>query len=72
MVGLADLVYDTARAVSVNLPSVAGLLGAGYAIPMLYVPALFWTHLLAFWLLLRPGHASAQSADAPMSLAATE
>jgi len=72
LVGLADLVIDTARAVSVDLPSVAGQLGAGYAIPMLYVPALFWTHLLAFWLLLRPGHEPARSAAAPMSLAATE
>jgi hypothetical protein len=57
---------------SLDLPSVAGQLGAGYAIPMLYVPALFWTHLLAFWLLLRPWRAPARSADAPMSLAATE
>src|SRR5690349_10530345 len=38
LVGLAALVNATARAVSVNLPSVAGQLGAGYAIPMLYVP----------------------------------
>lgn len=72
LVGLADLVFDTARAVSVNLPSVAGQLGAGYAIPMLYVPALFWTHILAFRLLLRPMRAPARSAHAPMSLAATE
>jgi hypothetical protein len=72
LVGLADLVINTPRAVSVNLPSVAGQLGAGYAILMLYVPALFWTHLLAFRLLLRPGRAPARSADAPRSLAATE
>ena len=72
LVGLADLVNATTRAVSVDLPSVAGQLGAGYAIPMLYVPALFWTHLLAFWLLLRPGHAPARSVDTPMSLAATD
>ena len=72
LVGLVDLVSATARAVSVNLPSVAGQLGAGYAIPMLYVPALFWTHILAFWLLLRPQRALARSADAPMSFAATE
>jgi hypothetical protein len=72
LVGLADLVIDTARAISVNLPSVAGQLGAGYAIPMLYVPALFWMHLVAFWLLLRPGRAPARSAAAPMSLVATE
>src|SRR5260221_14541121 len=70
LVGLADLVADTAIAVSVDLPSVAGQLGAGYAIPMLYVPALFWTHLLAFRLLLRP--APVQSAGATMPLAATE
>jgi hypothetical protein len=68
LVGLADLIIDTARAVSVNLPSVAGQLGAGYAIPMLYVPALFWIHLLAFWLLLRPERATARSSDAPVSL----
>lgn len=59
LVGLADLVIDTARAVSTNLPSVAGHLGAGYAILILYVPALFWTHLLALWLLLRPARALA-------------
>lgn len=72
LVGFADLVIGTARAVSVDLPSVAGQLGAGYAILMLYVPALFWTHLLAFRLLLRPERAPARSADSPMSLAATE
>jgi hypothetical protein len=72
LVGLVDLINATARAVSANLPSVAGQLGAGYAIPMLSVPALFWTHVVAFWLLLRPGRAAARSAHAPISLAATE
>ncbi len=72
LVGLADLVIDTARAVSVNLPSVAGQLGAGYAVPMVYVPALFWMHLVAFRLLLQPGRATARSVGTPMSLAATE
>ena len=72
LVGLADLVIDTARAVSTNVPSVAGQLGAGYAIPILYVPALVWTHILAFWLLLRPGRAPVPSANARMSIAATE
>jgi hypothetical protein len=70
LVGVVDLVNATAQAVRVDLPSVAGQLGAGYAIPMLYVPALFWIHLVAFWLLL-PRRARAGSADAPMSLAAT-
>ncbi|HEY2467302.1 MAG TPA: hypothetical protein VGI45_05620 [Terracidiphilus sp.] len=72
LVGLAGIVMDAGLAVSFNLPSIAGQLGAGYAIPMLYVPALFWTHLLAFRLLLRPGRAPARSADASMSLATTE
>ena len=72
LVGLADLVIGTARGVSVNLPAAAGQLGVGYAILMLYVPALFWTHIVAFWLLLRPERAPAQSADAHMSLAATD
>lgn len=54
LLGLADLVIDTAHAVRMNVPSVAGQLGAGYAIVILYVPALFWTHILAFWLLLHP------------------
>jgi hypothetical protein len=54
IVGLADLVIDTTNAIRMDLPSVAGQLGAGYAIPMLYVPALVLTHLFAFWLLVRP------------------
>ena len=69
LVGLADLVIDTTRAVSIDLPSIAGQLGSGYAILMLYVPALFWMHLVAFRLLLRPERAAVRSADPSMSLA---
>lgn len=69
LVGLADLVIDTVHAASIDLPSMAGQLGAAYAIPMLYVPALFWVHLLALRLLLRPARASVQSPDAPVSIA---
>jgi hypothetical protein len=72
LIGFADLVMDTARASRMDLPSMAGQLGAAYAIPILYVPALFWMHLLALWLLLRPAGASIRSAHAPRSLAATE
>ena len=53
VVGLGDLVIDTMNASRLGLPNVAGELGAGYAIPMLYVPALFWTHIVAFALMLR-------------------
>lgn len=70
--GLGDLVPATVHAVGADLPSVAGQLGAGYAIPMLYVPALFWVHILALWMLLRGAPATVGSGVAPMSLAATE
>lgn len=53
VVGLGDLVIDTANASRLGLPNVAGELGAAYAIPMLYVPALFWMHIVAFALMLR-------------------
>lgn len=64
LVGLADLIIDTGIAVRINLPSIAGQLGAGYAIPILYVPALFVIHLVAFRLLLRPENAPIGSAAA--------
>jgi hypothetical protein len=54
LVGLADLVIDTVQASRLQVPNLAGQLGAGYAIPMLYVPALVWMHLIALRLLLRP------------------
>jgi hypothetical protein len=72
LVGLADLVMDTATAVRINLPSVAGQLGAGYAIVILYVPPLFLMHLFALWLLLRPARAQVRPSAASMSLAATK
>lgn len=72
LVGLADLIMDTTIAVRIDLPSMAGQLGAAYAIPILVVPALFVTHLFAFRLLLGPARRPARSAHAPMSLVATE
>jgi hypothetical protein len=72
LVGLADLVIDTANAVRLDVPAMAGQLGAGYAIPILYVPALFLTHVFALWLLLRPARGLVRTAGTPMSLAATE
>lgn len=54
VVGIADLVLDYYHAVRAGLPAIAGQLGATYAIPILYVPALMITHVAAFYLLLRP------------------
>ena len=54
LVGIIDLVLDYYRATRVDLPSMAGQLGAGYAIPIIYVPLLMITHITAFYFLVRP------------------
>jgi hypothetical protein len=54
LVGMIDLTLDYYHAVRVDLPALAGQLGAMYAIPILYVPVLMITHVVAFYLLLRP------------------
>src|SRR5262249_4118587 len=68
LVGVVDLILDYYHAVQVGLPALAGQLGAAYAIPIIYVPVLMITHVVAFYLLLRPqpkevralaGHAAA-------------
>ena len=68
LVGVIDLILDYYHAVRVGLPALAGQLGATYAIPIIYVPVLMITHVVAFYLLLRPqpkavrafaGHAAA-------------
>jgi hypothetical protein len=54
LVGLVDLMVDYYHAVRVGLPAMAGQLGATYVIPVIYVPLLMITHVVAFYLLLRP------------------
>jgi hypothetical protein len=54
LVGTIDLVLDYLHAVKVGLPATAGQLGATYAIPIIYVPVLMITHIVAFYLLVRP------------------
>ena len=54
LVGVIDLILDYYHAIQVGLPALAGQLGATYAIPIIYVPALMITHAVAFYLLLRP------------------
>ena len=54
LVGAVDLILDYYHAIQVGLPALAGQLGATYAIPILYVPVLMITHVVAFYLLLRP------------------
>jgi hypothetical protein len=51
LVGVTDLVMDYYHATRIGLPEVAGQLGAAYAIPILYVPVLMITHIVALiWL----------------------
>lgn len=55
IVGIVDLVVDYYHATVVGLPAVAGDLGSTYAIPIIYVPVLMITHVVAFyWLVRRP------------------
>jgi hypothetical protein len=72
LVGLADLVIDTANAMRLHVPEVAGQLGAGYAIPILYVPGLFLIHLVALWLLLKPARDVVSSAGGSMAITAAK
>src|SRR5215467_11275099 len=53
LVGVVDLILDYYHATRVGLPALAGQLGATYAIPIIYVPLLMITHVVAFYLLLR-------------------
>ena len=53
LVGAADIIIDYYHGNQVGLPALAGELGAAYAIPIIYVPALMITHITAFYLLAR-------------------
>jgi hypothetical protein len=61
LVGAADIILDYYHASQLGLPAVAGELGAVYAIPVIYVPLLMITHVVAFYLLARPWFTSAQA-----------
>ncbi|MDX8481911.1 hypothetical protein RFN28_26110 [Mesorhizobium sp. VK24D] len=53
LVGVADIAVDFYHAVQVNLPAVAGELGALYAFLIIYMPLQMISHLTAFYLLAR-------------------
>lgn len=54
VVGTIDLIVDYYQATQADLPAHAGLLGATYAIPVIYVPLLMITHVAAFYFLVSP------------------
>jgi|ERR1700727_3065933 hypothetical protein len=55
LVGVTDIIVDYYHAIHANLPAIAGQLGSTYAIPIVYVPMLMITHVVAlYWLVRRP------------------
>jgi hypothetical protein len=53
IVGTTDIIVDYYHAIQLGLPAMPGQLGATYAIPIIYVPLLMITHVVAFYFLLR-------------------
>jgi hypothetical protein len=54
LMGAADILVDYYHATMAGLPAIAGELGGMYAIPILYVPILMITHVVALYWLVRP------------------
>jgi hypothetical protein len=54
LAGTIDIIVDYYHGNQLGLAPLAGELGAGYAIPIIYVPLLMITHVVAFYLLVRP------------------
>jgi hypothetical protein len=51
---VGGLILDYYHAIQLGLPAMAGELGSAYAIPIIYVPLLMITHLVALYWLVRP------------------
>ena len=71
-VGIADILLDYYHAIQAGLPALAGQLGAGYVIPVIYVPLLMITNVVAFYFLLRPKPPSEITASRPGGAAQQE
>ena len=54
LAGIVDLFDAYYNAIRGGLPALAGQLGAAYVIPIIYVPVLMITHLVALYWLVRP------------------
>ena|SRR5215472_14997273 len=63
LVGAVDIILDYYRATQAGLPALAGELGAAYVIPIIYVPVLMITHVVAFWLLARAAPEAVRALD---------
>jgi hypothetical protein len=54
LVGAVDIIVDYYHGNQIGLAALAGELGATYWIPIIYVPLLTITHIVAFYLLVGP------------------
>lgn len=61
LVGAADILVDYYHATQVDLPALAGQLGSTYVIPIIYVPVLMITHVVALYWLVRPAPNTARA-----------
>ena len=61
LVGAADILVDYYHAIQAGLPAMPGELGSTYAIPIIYVPLLMITHIVAIYLLVRHQPKTAQA-----------
>jgi hypothetical protein len=64
LVGTAELLVDYYHAIRAGLPALAEQLGSTYAIPIIYVPLLMITHMVAFYWLVRPHPKTARHSPA--------
>src|SRR5437868_141137 len=61
--GTTDILVDYYHATQIGLPAMAGELGGTYAIPIIYVPILMITHVLALYWLARSAIEAAWSGN---------
>lgn len=54
LAGAGDIIVDYFHAIQFGVDVDPGQFGATYAIPIIYVPLLMITHIVAFYLFLRP------------------
>jgi hypothetical protein len=54
LVGAADILIDYYHGNQLDLPALSGQLAATYWVPIIYAPLLMITHVVAFYLLVRP------------------
>ena len=64
LVGAADLILNYYHGATQNLPALSGQLGAAYIIPIIYVPLLMMSHVVALYLLVRPRPGAARTLGA--------